>query len=87
MDKKDDITQSPNHHLEQKDGCHSRLPWVSQGISVNRHGEDVSVLKVKGSCAGDDRVNIGKEFLIFSSPEKGDTVILHMWGSTCRTHA
>ena len=87
MEEKDDITQSPNHHQEQKDGFQNHLPWVSQGISVNRHGEDVSVLKVKGSCAGDDRVNIGKEFLIFSSPEKGDTVILHMWGSTCRTHA
>jgi hypothetical protein len=54
---------------------------------VNRHGEDVSVLKVKGSCEDDDRVNTGKEFWIFSSPEKGETVIVHMWGSTCKTHA
>ena len=54
VEEKDDITQSPNHHLEKKDGFQNHLPWVSQGISVNRHGEDISVLKVKGSCAGDD---------------------------------
>ena len=54
MEEKDDITQGPSHHLKQKDGFQNHLPWVSQGISVNRHGEDVSVLKVKGSWAGDD---------------------------------
>ena len=48
------LPRAPNHHLEKKDGFQNHLPWVSQGISVNRHGEDVSVLKVKGSCAGDD---------------------------------
>ena len=41
--EKDGIAQSPNHHLEQKDGFHSRLPCVSQGFFVNRHGEDVRV--------------------------------------------
>ena len=54
VEEKDDITQSPNHHLEQKDSFQKHLPWVSLSISVNRHGEDVSVLKVKGSWAGDD---------------------------------
>ena len=40
VEEKDDVTQRLNHHLWQKDGFHSHLLLVSQGIFVKRPGED-----------------------------------------------
>ena len=90
--EKDGIAQSANHHLEQKDGFHSRLPCVSQGIFVKRHGEDVRVARSGKaaelvSTSGGVSQNQHWERIPFSFSEKGDTVMLHRRGSTWSTHA